>query len=331
MEQNHGKGFGIWYDDVICKTVKHISRCDNLTDKILGCLPYKYTAAYNGLDGYRRKNLTEIRIRADSPCSFTTGKENIVMRDIDGNIIVSDTEEIAEITEKLCAGSVYSRASQIKDGYIPFCGTRVGVCGLGSCIDGEYTGQRRITSLVFRIPAFLQDAADKAYDYIIKGGFENTMGILAVSPPNCGKTTFLRALAARLSAVEPFGLGKRVCIIDERGELYSRSMMKDCLCDVICGIPKTRALEMAIRTMSPQVVIFDETGNEAETELLCNAYSGGVYIAASVHGNGLQNVLYSRGMRAAFDKGVFSTVYLMKENAAYSDGEIISVSKKGDV
>ncbi|MBR3995853.1 MAG: hypothetical protein IKI97_11325 [Clostridia bacterium] len=297
-------------------------------EKVLKLLPAEYTYAYRHLSPYDTEILSEIRIRAGSPCTFTVGNRNIPILTENKEPVCSDISQIEELTEKLCDGSVYSYSDCIKNGYIPYCGSRIGVCGTGICVDGEYTGQKKITSLVFRMPHFVSNAADKVLSYISENGFDNTMGILAVSPPNCGKTTFLRALAYGLSDISAKGLGKRVCIIDERGELANSRMSKSSLCDVICGIPKLMALEMAVRTLSPQVVIFDEIANEKQAEMLCSAYSGGVYIAASLHGKGIEDIKGHNGIRNAFIKGVFSTVYLMKKNASVVPGEIIPVSKE---
>ena len=312
---------------MICRSLKiRHARNETLTE-ILGLLPGKYTEAYLGLTDRQKEGLTEIRIRSGHPCSFTSDGKNIVMTNEKGKTVCSDEEELSAVIAEACNGSVYSVQGCINDGYIPFCGTRIGVCGTGTVIDGRYGGQRNITSLVFRIPSYSASAADKMFDYIEENGFESTMGILAVSPPNCGKTTFLRALAARISDIRLGDKAKRVCIIDERGELYNKNMMENCMCDVVSGMPKIRALEMAVRTLSPQVVIFDEIGSEEQTGLLCKAYSGGVYIAASVHGKSLEDVTYSEGIRKAIKKGVFSTAYLMDEHTPFGNGTIIDARK----
>ena len=307
----------------------------NITDenrtvyKIMDILPEKYRRAYESLSGDEKKTLSEIRIRSEHPCSFTAGNRNIIIKDSYGKIIISNGEEISEILEKMCEGSVYSFSESIKEGYIPYKGTRIGVCGEGSMIDGTYTGQRQITSLSVRIPGQIACAADSMLEYIDRNGFENTMGVLAVSPPNCGKTTFLRALAKGLSDVSLLSAPRRICIIDERGELYSMGMMKNCLCDVLTGIPKVKALEMAVRTMSPQVVVFDEIGNSTEAELLCEAYSGGIYVAASVHGNGINDTAAGNSMRKMIAKGVFGTAFVMHKSAAYTPGEIVPLKNTG--
>ncbi len=313
---------------MICKSVKCTSYTVPFAEKVFDVLPARYRKAYSRCPSYGSLGLTEIRIRDGLPCSFTFGNVNAVMKGENGEAIVSDTDEIYEILHTVCGGSVYSCQGTIREGYIPFGGTRIGVSGSGIIVDGKYAGQHKITSLAIRIPFFAENAADGALGYIREKGFMSAMGILAVSPPNCGKTTFLRALAKGLSLPAEYGgFSKRVCIIDERGELYDKEHMRGCLCDVISGVPKIQALEMAIRTMSPEVVVLDEMGNENITGLLCKAYSGGVNVAASVHGNGVRDILYGRELRNAVSSGVFSTAYIMEENSAVKPGQIADLMK----
>lgn len=298
------------------------------TEKILRVLPQKYTAAYLRLSEYERLKLTEIRIRANRPCSFTVENRNIPMV-ADNGILISEFEEIELILEKLCEGSVYSFADTIKNGYLPYCGTRIGVCGVGSCVDEEYIGQKNITSISIRIPGFIPNAADDFLSVALCKGIENSMGVLCVSPPNCGKTTFLRALAQGLSDIYS-DFAMRVCIIDEREEIYNRSFFENCICDVISGVPKFLSAQNAVRSMSPQVLVFDEIRNEEESEMLCRAYSGGIYVAASVHGNRINDVMSKKYIRLAVENGVFSTLYFINRNGCKIQGRIVNINNLGE-
>ncbi len=298
------------------------------TEKILRVLPQKYTAAYLRLGEYERLKLTEIRIRANQPCSFTVENRNVPMI-YNGGIIISECDEIEMILEKICEGSVYSFADTIKNGYVPYYGTRIGVCGVGNCVDEEYVGQKSITSISIRIPGFIPNVADEFLNVALRKGIENSMGVLCVSPPNCGKTTFLRALAQGLSDIYS-DFAMRVCIIDEREEIYNRKLFENCICDVIAGMPKFLSAQNAVRTMSPQILIFDEIGDEEEAKMLCSAYSGGIYVAASVHGNGINDVMSKKYIRLAVENGVFSTLYFLSRNCGKIQGRIVDIKNLGE-
>ena len=304
-------------------STENTARPEFLT-KLLCDLPRKYTYAYSLLSEAEKQSLSEIRIRAECPCSFTCKGVNVPMRDGEGKIIKATVSEIEEILEELCDGSVYAYARQMKEGYIPYNGTRIGIGGTGF---GGLEGLRNITSLSVRIPIFREDAADKALSYIKEKGLPDSMGIIAVSPPNMGKTTFLRALARGLS--ESCGLGVRVCLLDERGELADPDMTGDCLCDVLSGIPKTTAIEMAIRSLSPQVIVLDEIGSNREAELLESAFSGGVYVATSIHGNGISDVLRYSALGRALKHGIIKTAYLLKGPEHGWGGDIVDLSEYG--
>ena len=74
-------------------------------------------------------------------------------------------------------------------------------------------------------------------------------------PPSSGKTTFLRDIARSLS-LGRFASGRRVAIVDERGELGGFDLGP--CADILRGYPKETGLEVALRTLSPEVIVCDE-------------------------------------------------------------------------
>ena len=94
--------------------------------------------------------------------------------------------------------------------------------------------------------------------------------MLICSPPGVGKTTLLRDIAYQLS--DKYGLRTVVC--DPKYELLPEK--KPLLCDYICGKDKAAAIECATRCLSPQAIICDELGGEAEARAVLTAQSGGV-------------------------------------------------------
>ncbi len=293
-------------------------------ERLFSILPQKYKESYGLLSYEQKQKLTEIRLRAFMPCSFTVAGVNVPMTDSGGECIKSSTFELCEIVSLLCEGSVYSYGEYIKNGYIPFCGTRVGLSGTACVDNGIIRSFNDITSLNIRVPGYIRNAAESVIRYVYENGPENTLGIIAVSPPNCGKTTFLRSFASGISQMkyQQAVMPMRVCIADERQEIYSQKMFEQCICDVISGVPKVKALEIAMRTLSPQVIVCDEIGNEREAEMLYNAYSNGIYLVASVHGNGMSELYRKKYMKALIRAGVFKTAYLLERNGDVISGKI---------
>lgn len=105
------------------------------------------------------------------------------------------------------------------------------------------------------------------------------IGMLVVGEPDSGKTTLLRQIARELA-----GMQRRACVVDERCEIFppgdSEKMPP---LDLLSGIPKERAVQMALRTLSPQVILLDELGTLAETAALEQGFYSGVDFVASVH------------------------------------------------
>ena len=67
-----------------------------------------------------------------------------------------------------------------------------------------------------------------------------------------GKTTLLRSIARELVRQQ-----KILSVIDERRELFAGNTHGEAL-DVLAGLPKGQAVQMALRTLSPQVILLDE-------------------------------------------------------------------------
>ena len=101
-------------------------------------------------------------------------------------------------------------------------------------------------------------------------------GLLVVGEPGSGKTTLLRTIARTLAERQ-----RLVAVIDERGELFPPEQSLPPL-ERIGGVDKARAVQMALRTLAPQVILLDELGSLEETMALEGFFSGVDFIA-SIH------------------------------------------------
>ena len=112
-------------------------------------------------------------------------------------------------------------------------------------------------------------------------------GMLLIGEPDSGKTTLLRQIARTLA-----GQDRLVSVLDERGELFppDRPDAAERL-DRIAGLPKARAVQMALRTLAPQVILLDELGSLRETAALEQGFWSGVDFIASVHASGPEDAL----------------------------------------
>ena len=243
--------------------------------------------------GVSVSDIEEVRLRRGRPCSVTAAGRNVVFSEPVGE------KELANCVLAFCGGSFYAHANTISDGYISAeNGIRVGVCGdLSGDSDRSIYD---ISSINIRVPHILRGVAAPVIRRCFRGG--RVRPILIASPPGVGKTTLLRDIAAELG--ESFT--KRVVIIDTRSEIYIEEMFENSICDVITGGSRGKGIELATRTMSPEVLICDEIGDPDEARAILAAQNTGVPFIATAHASGIKQLLSRPGIMLLHEQRVFS-------------------------
>lgn len=262
---------------------------------ILKCLPKCTREELLRLCSVRRRDVCdigEIRLRAGGRSSFVLDGERIFL------FSECDLSAIRDTLIRVCEGSIYPHRDTIKDGYIiARGGVRVGVCGRAGYECGSLVGIDDVTSLLFRIPRLV----DVGGEELLRAFKECERGLLIFSPPGYGKTTALRMLACALSS----GRGAlETVIVDERGELSvcahpSRSL------DILTGYKKRSGMEIALRTLSPELIITDEIGSRDECESIRAFLCGGVKVIASAHARTRDDLCGRDGVGELIRLGVF--------------------------
>lgn len=239
--------------------------------------------------------ISEVRLRQGRPLAITTAEGGV-------NILCPltvDRSTIQSALMALCDRSLHTHMDTIKEGYIAAGnGVRVGVSGRAVCEGGEIRNICDITSLCIRIPARLFHIGERVMRELRRSGFRESF--LFYSAPGVGKTTLLRDLALELS-----NAGLRVALIDSRMELACPELERASQIDLYSGYPKGRAIEMALRTMSPQYLICDEIGSLQEAASLLTATNAGVPLLASAHGSSVRGLLRRQNIRMLHNAGVF--------------------------
>jgi len=261
--------------------------------------------------------LSEIRVYKNSSVVLVCAGKNIPTS------ILIDESEFNGIVASLCDNSLYAHSDTMRDGFIyTKDGLRAGVCGRAVLENGKISVLSEITSLCIRIPNRYPGTADDLLPYILGDGCLN--GMLICSPPGIGKTTVLRELAVCLSETT---LALRVGIVDTRFEigygLSGRSM------DIFSGYPRAIGIDIALRTMAPQILICDEIYGAEDSEAVFRCKNAGVAMIASAHAGSLKEVTEKAELNPLFESGVFHTVVFLFRESGTVRHEIRVLENKG--
>ena len=243
--------------------------------------------------------ISEIRLRADAPVSLTCADKNVFT--FFGHTLSCSEREISDTLGKLCEDSVHTYGETIKEGYVYLSGGyRIGVCGQARGDGNKVAGVFKVNSLCIRIPHAISGVCEGLIGELSDG--KSVSSALIYSPPGVGKTTLLRDVARYFSTGER---AVRVCVIDTRGELFLREMFCGALIDVMSGYPKAKGMEIAARTLSPQVMICDEIGTYEEAEAILSSQNCGVPLIASAHAGTFEELMRRPNIKKLADACIF--------------------------
>lgn len=286
----------------------------NGEEEILSIMPRSiYEKLYKRL---LEEKLYEIRIKIGKPILiYSKYGESII------NYVCSE-EDMNNIVKKIVGYSLYAYEEEIKNGFITLRGgNRVGVAG--ECINegGIIRGIKNISSVNIRISSEIIGCSDKIMKYIVSE--RKIFNTIIISPPRCGKTTILRDIARNISSGIENGqildfnfYGKKVVIVDERSEIAAcyRGMPQNNIgirCDVLDNCSKKEGLIMAVRSLSPEVIICDEIGSEEDVKALINAFNCGVNIITTIHGFSIEDLFRRKSIAELIENEIIDRVIVL--------------------
>ncbi|WP_461204352.1 stage III sporulation protein AA [Clostridium sp. DL1XJH146] len=264
----------------------------------------------------QKEKINEIRIRINKPIQIFIGtREKIINYSVDEKLINI-------IFQKISNYSKYSVDEELKQGYITVNGGhRVGICG--SCVmeHGSIKTIKKISSFNIRICREIKGCSKKILPYLFQNG--DLMSAIIISPPKCGKTTIIRDLSKNLS--DGFMLNQRkvdgvnVSIIDERSEIagcYNGIPQLDVgkRTDVLDNCLKSEGIIMAIRSMSPDVIICDEIGTENDIKSIINATNSGIKLVVTIHGYGIEDLLDRKVFKRMDDYNILKRAFVLSNS-----------------
>ena len=263
-------------------------------ERVLSILPRRVASEILRLCDSRRADarfISEIRLRCIGASSILLSGERIFL------CSAVSFGDASGVVSALCGGSLYAHRESIRHGYITvFGGVRVGICGQARYEGGALVGVSNITSLAFRIPTARCESAEALYEAWT--GVRS--GMIIYSRAGVGKTTALRSLTALIG-----GRGRmQVAVIDERCEFFPEDY-KGASVDVYRGYKRCEGIEIALRTLSPDVIVIDEIGGRGEALAMLQSLNSGVRLIATAHADSYAELSRRVSLAPFFENRIF--------------------------
>ena len=208
-----------------------------------------------------------------------------------------------DITYVVNVASRYSpwQAQTISRGFLSIPGGhRIGLCGQVICSGGIVTGIRDPDSLCIRIARDVPGIGTPFRE--LKGS------TLIIGAPGWGKTTLLRDISRQMAET------RTTVVLDERGELFPAGFSRGKRMDVLRNCPKAAAIDMALRTMGPEVIALDEITQEEDCRSIIHASYCGVALLATAHAVSIQDLKQRSIYRQLLDNFIFQNILILRKD-----------------
>ena len=271
---------------------------------VLHCLPPQIRSRIQQLSAAELAQVQEIRLRAERPvCIQIHGREQLLQPES-----VLSQKAVEQVFQAVCEYSVYRYAKEIAEGFVTIAGgNRVGIAGSAVYQEGKLVQMRHISGLNFRVSHAVTGCAESLYRRTCA---RQPASLLLVGAVGSGKTTMLRDLCRLL------GASHRLTLVDERSEIaavhhgvpqYDVGLHTD----VLDGYARAEGLLTALRVMTPDVLVCDEIGTEADAEAILRIHGCGVPVVASAHAVSWEDVQHRAALEALLRAGAFQYVALL--------------------
>ena len=234
--------------------------------------------------------------------------------------ITPDSEMLAECISAICQNSLHTYEKDIANGFITlYGGHRAGLCGTAVYGNGGLQTVKNFSSINIRIARQHYGAARDLLPL-----FESkcrSRGLLIVGRALSGKTTILRDLCRCIGGMF------RVSLIDERQEIAAVYNGKPCLdvglmTDVFSGYGKSDGIIRAVRCMSPDYIVTDELGADAES--IRQAVNSGSGLIMTAHADSIEEAYRNEGIRTVIDSGAIQHIALVQSHRITAVKQLIA-------
>jgi stage III sporulation protein AA len=254
----------------------------------------------------------ELRLRTSRPLMIYTAERGYCVG-ADGRVgslsgLIVTEKDIEQTYMAVTGKSPYAFEDEIRQGFLTLdSGIRAGLSGSAMMSDDKLKTYKSVSGINFRMPREMTGICSELLPYISDNG--RLVNTLIISSPKLGKTTIARDIAR--SAGSGIGLAPcKVSLIDERQELAASLYGTPLFdvgreTDVISGVLKHIGVFMALRSLSPDVIVTDEIGKSEDLEALKEVANSGVIMIATAHAPDLESLLNRLFFRQVFDAQLF--------------------------
>lgn len=269
----------------------------------------------------------EIRVYDGAPLLLLTddglrcvAEDGMLLSFFGGGCLSADARDMKMILLNAAGASVYQYEKELANGYIT-CpdGIRIGIC----CSSADKgVSLDRLTSINIRIP-YEEEFPCPVPEVLLTDG-----GVLIAGAPGSGKTTVLKA-CCRFLCDTSRGRIKRLSIVDSRGELSCFSCgEKKYAADIIACADKAAGILRALRLMSPEYIVCDETGDVRETDSMLEGMNSGVRFITAMHAGSTGELVRREQFARLCFAGVFKHVVML---SAEAPGTVADIWKREEL
>ena len=271
-------------------------KIDDVLLFVLNKLPKEIrTSIFTFIQGSGATQISEIRLHKNNCVNLIGDSKNIRT-----NIYLSG-KDLDEILTLLCDGSVYAHFDTMKEGYISLGnGIRAGICGRAVTENGKVVAISEATAINIRLPKRIPHAGDYLFNILEKNSFNKS--IILYSRPGVGKTSILRELLCLLSS---YKMPIRHAVIDSREEITPFLDPRLLSSDIFIGYPKGLGIEIATRSMTPELIICDEITSLHEASAILSSSNCGVKLIATAHASSFEELCSKEILQGLFAHKVF--------------------------
>ena len=271
-----------------------------------------------------KNQIFDIRLRVSKPVVLIKQDEKLFLsregacsKNKNGTEFICTAEILNDTFNRICCYSVHSHLNQLVKGYVTISGGhRVAVAGTAVMnSSGEVVAVKNISSLSIRIAREKLGCSDELLRFALSSG--QAESLIIAGPPCSGKTTLLRDIARSFSERL-----YNVCIVDERQEI---ACMNNGFCkmnigdnsDVLDCFAKKDAIEIALRTLSAEVIVVDEVCTYQEIDAIRSGVNSGVKFIVTVHASDFNEIITRKQISSLISTYSFAKLILLNKNGEY--------------